>query len=172
MRSIAFEVDLEDRTQLLIAFPKLLIIAGEVTTKSGDRLIFEPFGLNVVKFSLLATLMRTGSLSMTELKDHSRMMRSPSNFTQMVDDLEAKKLVKRAASPEDRRVSMVEITPEGSELVDRVMGQYHEIMEEHMRDFPTNEIREAVHAMIKWIWKTGDAAGIGHLKPTDEPFQD
>jgi MarR family 2-MHQ and catechol resistance regulon transcriptional repressor len=172
MKSIAFGVDLEDRAQLMVAFPRLLIMAGEVTVKSGDKLIFEPFGLNVVKFSLLATLARGGSLSMTELKDRSRMMRSPSNFTQMVDDLERKKLVKRVALPEDRRVWIVEITAEGGEMVNRVMEQYHQIMEEYMRDFPTNEIREAVQAMIKWIWKTGEVAGIGHLKPTEEPFQE
>lgn len=157
----------------MIAFPRILIMAGEVTAKAGDKLIFEPFGLNVVKFSLLVTLSRSGGqLSMTSLKDHSRMMRSPSNFTQMVDDLEKKELVRRIASREDRRVSLVEITTQGKELVERVMVRYQQIMEEYLRDFPTNDLRDAVRVMIKWIWQSGDAAGIGHLKPTEKPFED
>ena len=173
MKSQTFGVDLEDRAQLMVAFPRIMIMAGEVTAKAGDALILEPFGLNVVKFSLLATLSRSGEgISMSSLKDLSRMMRSPSNFTQMVDDLEAKKLVKRVASRDDRRVSLVEVTAKGNDLVSQVMVKYSQIMDEYLRDFPTNEVRDAVYVLIKWIWKTGDAAGIAHLKKTEEPFQD
>jgi DNA-binding MarR family transcriptional regulator len=173
MKSPVFGVDLEDRTQLMIAFPRLMIMAGEITAKAGDKLIFEQFGLTVATFALLNTVSRSGGqLSMTALKDHSRMMRSPSNFTQMVDDLEAKQLVKRVASSEDRRVSLVEITDEGKALRERVLVRYWQVMDEYLRDFPTNEIRDAVYAMIKWIWKTGDDAGIGHLKPAGDPFEE
>ncbi|HEY3294835.1 MAG TPA: MarR family transcriptional regulator [bacterium] len=173
MKSTAFDVDLESRAQLLIAFPRILIMAGEITARAGDALIFEEFGLNVAKFSLLATLSHCGGqLSMSELKDQARMMRSQSNLTQMVDDLEARHLLQRISSKEDRRVSLVEITDEGRALTERVMVKYFEIMDVYLKDFPTNELRDTVMVMIKWIWKAGDAAGVGHLRPTPNPFDE
>jgi len=157
----------------MVAFPRILIMAGEITARAGDALIFEHFGLNVAKYSLLATLSHCGGqLSMSALKDQARMMRSSSNLTQMVDDLENRHLLLRISSKEDRRVSLVEITAEGRALSEQVMVKYFEIMDVYLKDFPTNELREAVMAMIKWIWKAGDAAGVGHLRPTAAPFDE
>ncbi len=173
MKSQAFGVDLEDRVQLMVAFPRLLIMAGEASVKAGDALIFGPFGLNVAKYNVLMTLVRAGGqLSMTSLKDRSRMMRSPSNFTQLVDDLETRKLVRRVNAPQDRRVSLVEITADGTALLEQVNKRYYQVMQEYTQDFPTNEMRDSVYASIKWIWRIAEAAGIAHLRPTEEPFQE
>jgi DNA-binding MarR family transcriptional regulator len=173
MRSSAFRVDLEDRAQLLTAFPRILIFAGEVTERAGDALIFGPSGLDVPRYSTLVTLDHSGGqVSMTRLKDTTLTLRSQSNVTQIVDDLESRELVRRIASKEDRRVSLVEITDKGRELVQEVNQRYYRVMEEYLSQFPTNSLREAVYVLIKWIWQSGDAAGISHMKPTPEPFDE
>jgi DNA-binding MarR family transcriptional regulator len=173
MKSSAFGVDLEDRAQLLTAFPRILIFAGEVTERAGDALIFSRHGLDVPRYSMLVSLDHAGGqLSMTRLKESTLTLRSQSNVTQIVDQLESRNLLRRIHSTEDRRVSLVEITDAGRELVRQTNETYYKLMEDFLRQFPTNSLREAVYVLIKWIWQAGDAAGIGHLKPTPEPFDE
>lgn len=156
---------------MLVAFPRIAILAGEVSVKAGDELIFGHFDLDVARWGLLATLYtHHGQLSMTQLRDHTNLLRSQSNVTQIVDAFEAKGLVQRKLSPTDRRVWLVEITPKGKEFVNKVLVRYQQVMEENLNHFDIQEVRTAVLVLIKWIWQCGDAAGLGHLKFPDGPF--
>lgn len=171
MKSKLFDVDLDDQVSLFTAFPRLAILAGEVSSKAGDELIFHQFDLDVARWGLIATLFgHGGQLSMTQLRDHTNLLRSPSNVTQMVDGMEARGIMRRQLSPTDRRVWLVELTPEGHRLVQQVMERYSQVMEENLSHFDIDEVRTTVLVLIKWIWQCGEAAGLGHLKTPDGPF--
>lgn len=72
----------------------------------------ESVGLSSPKHSLLTALVDEGQpLSLTELA--SRLSCVKSNMTQLVDRLEAEKLVRRVNCPNDRRSVKAEITDEG-----------------------------------------------------------
>lgn len=70
-------------------------------------------GLSGAKYSVLSELVRSGeALPLSELAARLSCVRS--NMTQLVDRLEADGLVRRVASPHDRRSVKAEITEEGA----------------------------------------------------------
>jgi DNA-binding MarR family transcriptional regulator len=84
-----------------------------------DRLeeALEPVGLSLAKFGVLARLVAAGEpLPLGMLAERCACVRS--NITQLVDRLEAEKLVHRAPDPRDRRSIRAELTAEGRRLYD------------------------------------------------------
>lgn len=72
----------------------------------------EPVGLSLAKFKVLAQLVAAGEpLPLRALADMSSCVRS--NITQLMDRLEAERLVVRADDPKDRRSIRAELTAEG-----------------------------------------------------------
>ena len=72
----------------------------------------EPLGLSLAKFGVLATLVASKEpLPLRLLAEQCACVRS--NITQLVDRLEADKLVRRADDPKDRRSILAELTSEG-----------------------------------------------------------
>jgi DNA-binding MarR family transcriptional regulator len=72
----------------------------------------EPLGLSLAKFGALANLVEAGeALPLRTLADRCACVRS--NVTQLVDRLEAEKLVVRADDPHDRRSVRAALTSEG-----------------------------------------------------------
>ncbi len=130
--------------------PRLMILAGELTARGGDQVIFGKFDLNVARFSLLASLARAREpMSMTEIKDF--ILRSPSNLTQMVDNLEKRKLLRRIARAGDRRVNLLELTDEGRRLLGQVQVVYQQTMTEFLRDQSTEELKTLITSLLEVI---------------------
>jgi DNA-binding MarR family transcriptional regulator len=74
----------------------------------------EPLGLSGAKFGVLAKLADAGeSLPLGTLAERMACVRS--NMTQLIDRLEADKLVRRVSDPSDRRSIRAELTKEGRE---------------------------------------------------------
>src|SRR4249920_3413674 len=72
----------------------------------------EPLGLSLPKLGALAKLVAAGEpLPLRTLAERLSCVRS--NITQLVDRLEAEKLVVRVDDPHDRRSIRAELTPEG-----------------------------------------------------------
>jgi DNA-binding MarR family transcriptional regulator len=72
----------------------------------------EPQGLSLAKFGALSKLVAAGEpLPLGTLAERCSCVRS--NITQLVDRLEAEKLVARVADPQDRRSVRAELTEEG-----------------------------------------------------------
>lgn len=53
------------------------------------------------------------------------------SVSELVDRLEAQRLVKRAACPRDRRVALARLTPKGRALLDRLSSAHLEELHEH-----------------------------------------
>jgi DNA-binding MarR family transcriptional regulator len=154
------EVSLDDFQGMIIALPALMIMAGEMAQRGGDHLIFNPFGLTVAHYSLLATLAHCPRLSMTELKNSLFMPRSASSLTQLVDDLEKRDLVRRQPSADDRRVTLVEITGAGRELLLQVDAQYTTVMHSMSGEFQPEQLRVTVDVLRRFILEVGRELGV------------
>jgi len=86
---------------------------------------FAPLGISDGDYGVLATLRRAGAphrLTPTDLA-RNRMMTS-GGMTAAIDRLERRGLVARTPNPDDRRGSLVGLTPEGLALVDRAMATH------------------------------------------------
>ena len=88
-----------------------LIHTGKVIEERLDDTL-AAVGLSVAKWAAIHQLaLAEEPLTLSQLADRLACVRS--NATQLVDRLEADKLVRRAPDPEDRRSIRAQLTPEG-----------------------------------------------------------
>jgi len=86
---------------------------------------------------VLMTLADAGRISLSELT--KRVARDKSQMTRMIQSLETKGLVRREASPDDGRVSLIFLTPEGSEIVGELMQTVAEVVGEILEPISESE---------------------------------
>ena len=164
-----FESDLYNHTELAVALPSLLIAVGELTVKSGEHLIFGKFGLTHPQYVVLATLLAYPfPPSITAVKSSIFMQRSASNMTQIVDNLEQRGLLRRIPSPSDRRVSLIEITEAGREIVQKTDELYVATMQEICKDYPDDEMRGAILTMRRFCYDAARILGMDFHDPRKE----
>ena len=90
-----------------------------------------PLGLTFESFSLIVTLRRSGApyeLNPTALYRESLL--SSGAMTNRIDRVEALGLVKRRPDPNDRRGTIVRLTPKGRKLADRAIKIHFEALAE------------------------------------------
>jgi MarR family 2-MHQ and catechol resistance regulon transcriptional repressor len=70
------------------------------------------------QFGVLETLLHLGPLSQTEIC--GKLLKSGGNITLVIDNLEKRGWVRRDPDPEDRRITIVKLTPSGDALIREV----------------------------------------------------
>ncbi len=86
-----------------------------------------PHGLTLGLFDVLAALRRNGEPFQAKPSDLAAMtMLTSGGMTGRLDQLEKLNLVLRVPDPDDRRVMMAQLSPEGRTLIDRLMGEHLE----------------------------------------------
>jgi MarR family 2-MHQ and catechol resistance regulon transcriptional repressor len=83
------------------------------------------------------------------------------SMTAAVDRLERKKLVERIADPKDRRVRLVQLTPDGAAMIKRLFARHLKDLEEVMKDVPAAE-RVQVRQVLKTIGLAAQAATLAN----------
>lgn len=99
------------------------------------------FGVSVSQAYALASLAEAGGLTMGELAADLHL--SVSATTRVVDQLVDKSLARRAASPDDRRVTRVDLSAHGRRVWGRLEDELLELDAEVLRAIAPRE-REAV----------------------------
>jgi DNA-binding MarR family transcriptional regulator len=79
-------------------------------------------GLTPSQFDIIATLGNTPGMSFKELGEKTLITKG--TLTGVVDRLEAQRLVRRSASPEDGRSMIVSLTPAGNRLFESVFQEH------------------------------------------------
>lgn len=86
-----------------------------------------PHGLSLGLFDVLAALRRNGEPFQAKPSALAAMtMLTSGGMTGRVDQLEKLSLVRRVPDPNDRRVMMAQLSPEGKDLIDQLMGEHLE----------------------------------------------
>src|SRR5713101_7363436 len=94
--------------------------------------------LTQARLRLLLALYDSGSLSMTDL---SRALDvTPRNVTGLVDRLEADGLVRRAAHPTDRRMTVVELTARGRRMGEDLRASYRRFAADLLQPFGPSDL--------------------------------
>ena len=94
------------------------------------RDFFESFGAFDIRpgqYSILTVIECNPGLKQSEVSQALGVKRA--NFVAMIDELEARKLVRRAPTPNDRRSYALVLTEKGK----RLMGELHAVAERHER---------------------------------------
>lgn len=79
-------------------------------------LIHKDFGVTESQFAVLEALYHLGALSQGQLCQ--KILKSGSNVTTVVDNLERNQLVRRDRDEDDRRVQIVTLTDEGRKIIE------------------------------------------------------
>jgi DNA-binding MarR family transcriptional regulator len=83
-------------------------------TRRGWGEALSPWEITPSQVRALRTLLRHGTVRLSTLAEHLRI--APRSATEVVDALEERGLVVRAADPVDRRATLVEVTDQGREV--------------------------------------------------------
>ena len=114
-------------------------------SKIAERSIQEA-GLGLTDFAALEALLHKGPLTITEIQ--GKVLLASGSMTAAVDRLEEKGLIKRGASPNDRRAKVLHLTPEGRKVVETAFSLHAAALESVMSALNPSERRQ-LHALLK-----------------------
>jgi len=113
--------------------------------------VLEPVGLSLAKFGALANLVAAGEpLPLGTLAERCACVRS--NITQLVDRLEAEKLVVRVDDPRDRRSVLAAVTAEGRARHAAGGRAFQAVERELLARIPAVQ-REALRELVRTLAK-------------------
>lgn len=94
--------------------------------------------LTISQFGVLEALFHLGPLCQNDLG--SKILKSNSNMTTVVDNLEKRKLVRRERDQEDRRMVMVHLTENGLELISKILPEHVAAIKEQFKGLKQEEL--------------------------------
>lgn len=126
-------------TAVLNAFIKLSRCSDSI--RQLEEKVFSKHGLTTGQFGCLETLHHLGPMCQKEIGQ--KIFSCEGNITQIVDNLEKRKLVQRVRSEEDRRYIIIHLTPEGNTLVQEafpdilssLLNKFDPLSENQLLDF-------------------------------------
>jgi len=99
-----------------------------------------PVGLSFESFSLIVTLRRSGPpYELNPTAFYRESLLSSGAITNRIDRVEAEGLVKRLPDPNDRRGTIVRLTPKGRALADRAIKLHFAALTEALSDVDPSE---------------------------------
>ena len=104
-------------------------------------------GLTRAQFHALRFAAEKGPLPMKEISE--KMFVTRANVTGLVDKLESKGLVRRAAHQRDRRATMIELTPKGVAIQKRVASEYKAFMRDSLGALTAKEQKSLFDVLLK-----------------------
>ncbi len=78
--------------------------------------------LTAGQFGILEALFHLGPLSQQQLA--KKILSSKGNITMIIDNLEKQAIVKRTASPHDRRTTIIQLTPQGKKMISKIVPNH------------------------------------------------
>ena len=94
-------------------------------------------GLTQPQFQALRIVAKSGGTSMREIS--AQLLVTPANVTGIIDRLESRGLMTRGAHRKDRRTTIIELTPAGNALQQRVATKYSEFMRKALQVLSRDE---------------------------------
>ncbi|HEV7172662.1 MarR family winged helix-turn-helix transcriptional regulator [Pedococcus sp.] len=101
--------------------------------------------VSITQFRVLVMVATRGSLNLGEVAEGLGV--HPSNATRTVERLVVAGLVERAENPADRRYLVLKLTPQGQDIVERVMAYRRGAIESVLEEMPAGR-RQALAAAL------------------------
>lgn len=104
-------------------------------------------GLSAQRLRILVLLQEHGAMIMRELTDLLGV--SPTNVTALIDSLEKDSLVKRGPHPEDRRATIITLTPRAEQMLTQSCSAYRERVAQLFNTLEPAECAQLLELMSK-----------------------
>ncbi len=115
---------------------RLLYLTVQAMTNHAER-VLKPYGLTVEQYVLLKNIPEDDTLSQNQLCEI--VEKSAANVTRILDRLEKKSLVRRKQNPADRRSTLLVLTVQGKEMVEKVYVLFESFSEHLTKGIPSHE---------------------------------
>jgi DNA-binding MarR family transcriptional regulator len=102
-------------------------------------------GLTPTQYSVLALIRTRGPLGLAELGELEGI--NPTMLSRIVKVLDERGLIRRLPNPQDMRAALVEVTPEGVLLNDRVRAQRTQVIIECLDRLPSKTVQALLAAV-------------------------
>ena len=117
------------------------------------------FDMGVTDFGVLEALLHKGPLSVKQIGE--KVLLTSGSMTAAVDRLERRGLVTRNDDARDRRARIIQLTPQGRELIERAFACHRDALQEALKEFPEGE-RFLLLPLLRSLGRTAEQS----LHPT------
>ena len=112
------------------------------------RIFFSRWDLSPSQFNVL-NLLAEQPEGLIQSQISTLLIMHRSNATGLIDRLEKRGLVRRNASPDDRRVYRVVLTSAGQKLLEKILPDYYRLAEQAWNDVPMGQTREMLEKLSR-----------------------
>lgn len=126
-----------------VVLSRLLIYLGRGMANLLEQEI-RPFGLAETEFRILTILFSQPDGAAHPGDLCANTSQTPANMSRLSDSLVARNYITRELSEHDRRRMVLRITPQGEDLVQRLLPALFEGLGHLFRDFPLDEQRQLI----------------------------
>ena len=137
---------------ILIGIHRIVKDLDRETTK-----ISASYGLTFPQFMVLEALLHKDSMTVGEIRE--AILSSNGTIPVIINNLVKLGMVRRTKDPEDHRRSVVELTEQGRELIERICPENDRMFTERFGIWSTEEKKELLRMIAKYHKKFPNAEG-------------
>ncbi len=124
---------------------------ASVSTKIATQSVYQPHGLSIPEWRVLAVLGYLGEASVLEVANHAAILRT--QLPKVTTELEKRGLIARNPNPDDGRSALLALTPVGQRLVTEILAQSRDRNAAMLADLTSDEQRELMR-MLRVVMRT------------------
>ncbi|EDL65088.1 MarR family winged helix-turn-helix transcriptional regulator [Bacillus sp. SG-1] len=139
-------IDMEERKDIEQSLKLFIVLSRAYKAINEDVQVFiQNNGLNMTEFAVLELLYHKGDQPLQQIG--GKILLASGSITYVVDKLEKKGLIRRAACPNDRRVTYAQITEEGKEFIGELFPRHEEQIHKLMSVLDNDEKETAIELL-------------------------
>ncbi|WP_135383451.1 MarR family winged helix-turn-helix transcriptional regulator [Vibrio tasmaniensis] len=140
----------ELETEPMAMMGRIMRIAKYMETQVAE--LHKKYDMKLGEFDVLATLRRSGKpYRLTPSELIGSMMLTSGAMTNRLDKLEAKGLIRREHSKEDRRSVSVQLTKDGLILIDQMMTEHVEMQKKLVKSLSASQKKNTNQLLKAWL---------------------
>ncbi|TVU65080.1 MarR family transcriptional regulator [Vibrio cyclitrophicus] len=140
----------ELETEPMAMMGRIMRIAKYMETQVAE--LHKKYDMKLGEFDVLATLRRSGKpYRLTPSELIGSMMLTSGAMTNRLDKLEAKGLISREHSKEDRRSVSVQLTKDGLILIDQMMTEHVETQKKLVKSLSVSQKKNTNQLLKAWL---------------------
>ncbi|OAN76281.1 hypothetical protein A8B78_02000 [Jannaschia sp. EhC01] len=118
---------------------------ANVSTKIATQSVYQPHGLSIPEWRVLAVLGYLGEASVLAVANHAAILRT--QLPKVTAELEKRGLVVRNPNPDDGRSALLALSPVGQRLVTEILAQSRNRNAAMLSDLSAEEQRELMRLL-------------------------
>ena len=147
-----FDLYFENQSENAKLIYTIGILWSEINTKLDK--ILSKVNLNISKFNILMIIKHSANKDGIQQNEISKkLLVTASNITKLLDKLEKEEMISRNNKQGDKRVKLIKITKNASELLDSIWNEYNTEIENITKSISKKDIKILEPILFQWLKK-------------------